>query len=82
MMNFIAALLTGLFIGFIARWFYPGDVPMGWVMTSLLGVGGSILASLVVGSRTGNYGDGISRPGCIASVLGAMVLIFVARLLT
>ena len=79
MFNLIGAIISGLFVGALARWFYWGDVPMGWGMTILLGVGGSLLAGLVAGR--GRYGEGFHRAGCFASVLGAVVLIFVGRLL-
>ena len=77
MFNLIGAIISGLFIGALARFFYPGVVEMGWLMTILLGVGGSLLAGLVAGR--GNYGEGFQRAGCLASVIGAIVLIFVGR---
>lgn len=76
MFNLIGAIISGLVIGWLARFFYPGVVPMGWVMTILLGVGGSLLAGLIGG---GYRGDGVNRAGCLASVLGAMLLIFIGR---
>lgn len=75
MFNLIGAILSGLIIGALARFFYPGVVDMGWLMTILLGVGGSLLAGLVGGYRGGE----VNRAGCLASVLGAMVLIFLGR---
>ena len=77
MFNLIGAIISGLFVGALARWFYPGAVEMGWLMTILLGVGGSLLAGLVV--NRGSYGEGLNRAGCLASVIGAIVLIFVGR---
>ena len=80
MINIIGAVLSGVVIGALARWFYPGDVPMGWGMTILLGVGGSLLAGLLTSARTGDgVMEGYNRAGCFASVLGAMVLIFIGR---
>ena len=76
MFNLVGAILSGLLIGWLARYFYPGAVPMGWLMTILLGVGGSLLAGLVGG---GYRGGGVNRAGCLASVLGAMALIFIGR---
>lgn len=76
MFNLIGAIISGLFIGWLARFFYPGMVPMGWLMTILLGVGGSLLAGLVGG---GYRGSSVNRAGCLASVLGAMALIFIGR---
>lgn len=77
--NVISAVISGLVVGWLARWLYPGAVPMGWLMTVLLGVGGALLAGLVTASQTGGVGQGVSRPGCLASVLGAMALIFLGR---
>ena len=80
MLNLIGAIISGLVVGWLARWFYPGTVAMGLLMTLLLGVGGSLLAGLASNMLSGgNYRGGFNRAGCFASVLGAMVLIFVGR---
>ena len=76
MFSIIGAVISGLIVGILARWFYPGDVPMNPFMTILLGIGGSLVAGLTVASRRGG---GIDRAGCLASVLGAMALIFLGR---
>ena len=60
MLNIIGAIISGLFVGALARFFYPGDVPMGWGMTILLGVGGSLLAGLIANRGAGN---GFNRAG-------------------
>lgn len=80
MFNIIGAVISGLLVGILARWFYPGDVPLGMFKTILLGVGGSLLAGLIIAAREpGGIGGGFSRAGCLSSVLGAMVLIFIGR---
>ncbi|MFC3174875.1 GlsB/YeaQ/YmgE family stress response membrane protein [Novosphingobium bradum] len=80
MFNLIGAIVSGLVIGALARLFYPGPVPAGWIMTVLLGVGGSLLANFVIRMRDpAGYDAGFNRAGCLASVLGAMVLIFLGR---
>lgn len=80
MFNLIGAVISGLVVGWLARFFYPGTVPMGWIMTALLGIGGSLLASLIgVWASGSDYRDGINRSGCLASVLGAMALIYIGR---
>ena len=76
MFNIIGAIISGLLVGALARFFYPGDVPMGWGMTILLGVGGSLLAGLIANRGSG---QGFNRAGCLASVLGGMALIFIGR---
>ncbi|KQM22234.1 GlsB/YeaQ/YmgE family stress response membrane protein [Novosphingobium sp. Leaf2] len=75
MFNIIGAIISGLIIGWLARYFYPGTVPMGWIATILLGIGGSLLAGLVTSRGRGDF----SRAGCLASILGAIVLIFIGR---
>jgi len=77
MFNLIGAVISGLFIGILARFFYPGDVPMEAGLTILLGIGGSLLAGLAAGR--GSFGEAFNRSGCLASILGAMILIFIGR---
>lgn len=82
MLNIIGAVLSGLVVGVLARFFYPGTVPMHWITTVLLGIGGSLLVGLITASRAGaGLGEGFNRAGCLASVLGAMALIFIGRVL-
>jgi uncharacterized membrane protein YeaQ/YmgE (transglycosylase-associated protein family) len=77
MLNIIGAIISGLVIGLLARFFYPGAVAMGWIATILLGIGGSLLAGLVFsGGRSG-----FQRAGCLASILGAMALILIGHLI-
>lgn len=77
MINIIGAILSGLIVGALARWFYPGAVEMGWIATILLGVGGSIVAGLLTSRGSTDF----HRAGCLASVLGAMALILLGRYL-
>lgn len=80
MFNLIGALFTGLFVGALARWFYPGAIEMGWLMTSLLGVGGALIAGALGSIGTGqSLREGFNRAGCLTSILGAMALIFIGR---
>ena len=80
MFNLIGAIVSGLIVGALARFLYPGPVHVGWIMTVLLGVGGSLLANSVVRMRDpAGYDAGFNRAGCLASVLEAMVLIFLGR---
>lgn len=76
MWNIIGAIFSGLFIGVLARFFYPGAVEMGWLATIALGVGGSLLAGLVTSRGRKDF----HRAGCLASIIGAIVLIFVGRM--
>ena len=78
MMSILGTLFVGLIVGFIARAVKPGDDKLGWIMTAVLGVAGSFLASYA-GSALGLYQPG-QVAGWIASVIGAVVLLFIYAL--
>jgi uncharacterized membrane protein YeaQ/YmgE (transglycosylase-associated protein family) len=79
MMNIIWILVVGLVVGLLARFFYPGPVPMGWIASIVLGVGGSFLAGFLGSLLHGKPLGELHPAGFIYSILGAMVLIFLAR---
>jgi len=74
MMSILGSLFIGLIVGFVARALKPGDDKLGLIMTALLGVGGSFVAGYG-GAALGLYAPG-SAPGFIASVIGAIVLLY------
>jgi uncharacterized membrane protein YeaQ/YmgE (transglycosylase-associated protein family) len=76
-MGLIGTIIVGLIVGAIARFIMPGEQKMGWIMTILLGVGGSFAAGFV-GQALGWYQAG-QGAGWIASVVGALVLLFVVN---
>jgi uncharacterized membrane protein YeaQ/YmgE (transglycosylase-associated protein family) len=76
MINIIGAIFSGLIVGALARWFYPGEIEMGLLATIGLGIGGSLLAGLITSRGDKEF----SRAGCLASLLGALALIFIGRL--
>jgi uncharacterized membrane protein YeaQ/YmgE (transglycosylase-associated protein family) len=74
-MNLIYTIVIGLVVGLLARALKPGRDAMGLIMTTLLGIGGALLAKFV-GQRLGWYG--MSEPaGFLASIGGAIVLLLV-----
>lgn len=76
-MGIIGTIVVGLIVGALARFILPGAQAMGWIMTILLGIGGSLLAGYV-GQALGWYHAG-QGAGWIASVVGAIVLLFVVQ---
>ncbi|MCS4295566.1 putative membrane protein YeaQ/YmgE (transglycosylase-associated protein family) [Comamonas sp. BIGb0152] len=72
-MSIIGTIFVGLIIGLIARAIKPGDDKMGWIMTILLGIAGSLLAGYA-GVAMGWYQQG-EAAGWIASVVGAIILL-------
>ncbi len=76
-MGFIGTIIVGLIVGAIARFVMPGEQKMGWILTCLLGIGGSMAAGFI-GQALGWYHAG-EGAGWIASVLGAVLLLFVVQ---
>ena len=74
------ALIVGLIVGAIAKLLMPGRDPGGFIMTALLGVAGALVATWA-GRQMGWYGDG-DAAGFIGAVLGAMLLLFVFRMIS
>ena len=74
-MSIIGIIFIGLIVGLIARFIKPGNDSMGWIMTILLGVGGSIAATYG-GQALGIYKVGESA-GFIGAVIGAVVLLVI-----
>lgn len=82
MINIIVTIIVGFIVGVLARFFYPGAVDLGFLMTVLLGIGGSLIAGLVTSSRRpGGINGGFHQAGFFASLIGAIILIFLGRLL-
>lgn len=72
----IGMIIVGFIVGVIARWVYPGVVGMGFWMTALLGVGGSLVGG-VIGSVIWKSPDGRFHPaGWFLSIIGALILIW------
>ena len=69
-------IIVGFVVGLVARFFYPGAVGMGFWMTTLLGIGGSLVGG-VIGSLVWKSADGKFKPaGFFLSIVGALILIW------
>lgn len=79
-MHIIGSIIIGLIVGVIAKLLMPGKDPGGWIISILLGLGGSLVAGWM-GRSLGWYGDG-EPAGFIMSVVGAVLILFVYRLLS
>lgn len=80
-MQFLWTLIIGLVVGAIAKLLMPGKDPGGFLITMVLGVAGALLAGFL-GRALGWYSDPGAAPGLIASVIGAMLLLLLYRVLT
>lgn len=73
-MGILWTIVLGFVIGVIAKLLHPGKENMGFIMTVLLGIGGSFLAG-VIGQALGWYQAG-EGAGFIASVVVAILLLW------
>lgn len=78
MFSLLGTLIVGLIVVLIARAIKPGDDSLGWIMTILLGIAGSFVASYI-GVALGWYRQG-DAAGWIASIIGAIVLLVLYHL--
>ena len=75
-MSLIKIVIVGLIVGAIARLIMPGAQAMGWIMTSLIGIAGSLVGG-VIGSLIWRSPDGRFQPaGWIMSIGGAVVVLW------
>ena len=79
-MGILWTLIIGLVVGAIAKLLMPGRDPGGIIVTMLIGVAGALLAGFL-GRAMGWYDNPGEGPGIIASIIGAMILLFLYRLL-
>jgi uncharacterized membrane protein YeaQ/YmgE (transglycosylase-associated protein family) len=77
-MSIIGTIIVGFIVGLIARALKPGNDRMGIIMTTLLGIAGAFVARFA-GQALGLY-TANEPAGWIASVLGAVVLLFVVAM--
>ena len=77
-MHFIAFLVFGLVVGLVARALMPGRQKLGVILTSLLGMAGSLLGGFLgIMLFGGRPGEPIAA-GWIGSIIGALLLLGIA----
>ncbi len=77
-MHYIWVAIIGLIVGALAKLIMPGKDPGGIIVTMLLGVAGSFLATFL-GRAAGLYETG-QAAGFIMSLIGAIILLAIYRL--
>lgn len=74
-MSIVWTILIGFIAGLVARAIKPGNDSAGFIVTTLIGIAGSLIATYL-GQAMGWYTAG-QGAGFIASVVGAIVLLFI-----
>jgi uncharacterized membrane protein YeaQ/YmgE (transglycosylase-associated protein family) len=73
-------IIIGFVVGLLARFLKPGDDKAGFIITILIGIAGSFLATFL--GRSMGWYAGNQTAGIIGSVLGAIILLIVYGLAT
>jgi uncharacterized membrane protein YeaQ/YmgE (transglycosylase-associated protein family) len=81
-MGIIAWIVFGFIIGLLARAIVPGRQSMGFIMTTLLGVAGSLIGGFIANSLSGGTMQDVHGAGFIGSLIGAVVLVFIVSAAT
>ncbi len=79
MFGVVGWIVFGLIVGIVAKLLMPGRDPGGFIVTILIGIAGAVLAGYL-GRAAGWYGPQDSA-GFLMSVVGAIVLLVIYRLL-
>ncbi|MEP6604368.1 MAG: GlsB/YeaQ/YmgE family stress response membrane protein [Spartobacteria bacterium] len=77
MLHIIWSIIVGFIIGLIARAIMPGMQHLGFIMTTLLGIGGAIVGGLIgrLFSKP-EPGSPFHPAGVIMSIVCALALLF------
>jgi uncharacterized membrane protein YeaQ/YmgE (transglycosylase-associated protein family) len=80
MFGLLVTIIVGFIVGVIAKLIMPGKENMGLIVTTLLGIAGS-LAATYAGQAIGWYEAG-EGAGWIGSIVGAFVLLWIYQKFT
>jgi uncharacterized membrane protein YeaQ/YmgE (transglycosylase-associated protein family) len=77
MLHIISSIIIGFIIGLVARAIMPGTQHLGFIMTTVVGIVGSLIGGLVARlfSRPAP-GTPFHAAGFVLSVIGALILLF------
>jgi len=75
MFGLLTTILVGFLVGVVANLIMPGKENMGFIVTTLLGIAGSIIATYA-GQAVGWYEAG-QGAGWIGSIVGAFLLLWI-----
>jgi uncharacterized membrane protein YeaQ/YmgE (transglycosylase-associated protein family) len=79
-MDILYTILIGLVVGVIAKLLMPGKDPGGFIITTLIGIAGAMLAKFI--GQAMNWYEAGESAGFIASVVGAIILLLLYRMVT
>ncbi len=78
-MGIVGTIIIGALAGIVATLIMPGDDPSGLIVTPLIGIAGSSVATYL--GHYFNVTIAGTLPGFVAAVIGAILLLLVYRIL-
>jgi uncharacterized membrane protein YeaQ/YmgE (transglycosylase-associated protein family) len=78
-MGVLIWIVFGVIVGAIAKLLMPGRDPGGFIVTMALGIAGSLIGGFI-GQAVGLYGPDKNGAGFFVSVLGAILLLWIYRM--
>lgn len=79
MFTVLSWLLFGFIVGIIAKFIHPGDEPVGFISTILIGVVGSFVGGLVKWMLSNGSGSPLQPSDWIMSILGGVLTCAIYR---
>jgi uncharacterized membrane protein YeaQ/YmgE (transglycosylase-associated protein family) len=79
LIELVKIAVVGLIVGLLARLLLPGRDPMGWIMTAIIGIAGSLIGTFI-GRNLLHLRPGYSA-GWLMSIAGAIVLLLLYRMI-
>jgi uncharacterized membrane protein YeaQ/YmgE (transglycosylase-associated protein family) len=76
-MGFLWTIIIGFIAGLLAKFLMPGRDPGGFIITTLLGIVGALVATWL-GQAVGWYRAG-EGAGLIGAVVGAVIVLLIYR---
>jgi uncharacterized membrane protein YeaQ/YmgE (transglycosylase-associated protein family) len=77
-MSILWAIIIGFIVGVVAKFLMPGRDPGGFIITTILGIVGALVATFL-GQAMGIYAAG-QAAGFIGAVIGAILVLFLYNL--
>lgn len=76
-MGIISTIVIGFVVGLLARFLLPGKDSMGFIMTTIMGIGGALVAGFTM--QTLGYAEPGRPAGFVSSLFGAVVVLLIYR---
>lgn len=81
-MGLLTWIVIGAIAGAIAKWIMPGEDPGGFIITILLGIAGALVGGFIASAIGLGGMEGFTFGSIIIAILGAVLLLFLYRLIT